>query len=95
MNGLFLGASSSDKYQHDSWNSPSRLGEFLLKSRRISDETHLAVRDVLMVFVAALLDVAEPDTEFDGAAIEPLISNLRNALLGPPSANSSRALAAP
>ena len=41
-------------------------------------------RDAFMMYVSALLDVVDPDDEFDPAVIEPLIGNLRAALLGQP-----------
>ncbi|MGQ7939517.1 hypothetical protein [Paraburkholderia sp. D1E] len=88
LNNLFLGITPTDKYERSEWNSPSCLGEFLLKSRHISGETHHAARDFLMVFVAELLDVADPDNEFDGAVLEPLIVGVRDALLGLPPASS-------
>jgi hypothetical protein len=75
-------STSSDRYQRDQWNSPEQLGEYVLKALRIEGETRSAVRDPFAIYTAALLDVADPDAEFDGAVIEPLVSNLRNALLG-------------
>jgi hypothetical protein len=83
MNSLFLGGpEATDKYQRGPWNTPEQLGEYVLKTRRIDGETRLAVRDAFMVYVNALLDVVGPDGEFDGAVLEPLIANLRDALLG-------------
>ncbi len=82
MNNLFLNITASDRYQRGEWNSPGALGEHVLKVLRISGETRLAVRDAFMMYTTALLDVADPDAEFDPATIEPLIGNLRNALLG-------------
>lgn len=82
MNNLFLNVTPSDRYQRGEWNSPGALGEHVLKVLRISGEPRLAVRDVFTIYTAALLSVADQDAEFDPATIEPLIGNLRNALLG-------------
>jgi hypothetical protein len=84
MNGLFLGITPSDRYQRSEWNSPEMLGEFLLKSRRISGESRFGVRDFLMTYVSVLLNVVDSGDEFDGAVLEPLIAGVRDALLGLP-----------
>lgn len=82
MNGLFLGQSPTVKYERGPWNSPEQLGEYVLKALRIEGESRLAVRDAFMVYLSAVLDVVDPDAEFDPAVLEPFIGNLRDALLG-------------
>jgi hypothetical protein len=92
LNGLFLGSSPSDTYQRGPWNAPDQLGEYVLKALHIDGETRLAVRDAFTIYTAALLSVADQDAEFDPATIEPLIANLRVALLGLDSAVPFRAM---
>jgi hypothetical protein len=84
MNNLFLNVTSSDDYERGPWNAPAQLGEYVLKALRIDGEPRLGVRDAVAIYTAAPLDVAGPDVEFDGALIEPLIADLRAALLGLP-----------
>jgi len=82
MNGLFLGLSESDKYQRGSWNTPEQMGDYVLHALRINGETRNAVRDAFMVYMAKLLRRADPHNDFDGKLLDPLIADLRNALLG-------------
>jgi hypothetical protein len=84
MNTLFLGGPvPTDRYERGPWNTPEQLGQSILTALRIEGETRLAVRDAFMVYLSAVLDGVDPD-QFDAAALEPYVANLRNALLGLP-----------
>ena len=65
-------------------NGSSRRGRWprTFKALRIDDEVRLAVRDAFMIYINALLGVVGPDGEFDSVVLEPLVVNLRAALLG-------------
>lgn len=82
MNGLFLGSSESEKYARGPWNAPDQMGDYVLHALRINGEARNAVRDAFMVYTSKFLRRADPHGEFDGALLEPLIADLRNALLG-------------
>ena len=82
MNNLFLGITPNDEYLTSAWNSPDQLGEYILKALRINDETRLAVRAAFAWYFEQVIDVWKPGAEFDGTAIEPLIADLRDALIG-------------
>ena len=59
-------------------------GGYVLETLRTEGKSRLAVRDVLVVYVTALIGVAEPSVGFDPMVVAPLIDNLRSALLGQP-----------
>lgn len=80
MNGLFLGGSASTVYERGPWNAPDQLGEYILHAMQINGEPRLAVRDAFMVFFSRLLKAT--DGEFDSAALEALVGELRDSLLG-------------
>lgn len=82
LNNLFLSITPDDRYQTGPWNSPDQLGEFALKALQIDGETRFAVRDAFMVYLATLLELADPEQEFTPSVLDPLIANLRNVLLG-------------
>jgi hypothetical protein len=82
LNGLFLGELPSDRYQRGPWNTPAQLGEYVLKALQIAGETRLAVRDAFMWYVDRLFDTIDVEGEFDEETLEPLIDQLRGALLG-------------
>lgn len=82
MNNLFLGITPTEKYQRGPWNTPDQLGEHVLKALRINGVTRLAVRDAFMWYIDKVLDTIDPEAEFDGAKLEPLIAELRDAIVG-------------
>lgn len=82
MNSLFLGIIPSDKYLIGPWNSPDQLGEYILQALKLNGETRMAVRDSFMWYFDKVLDAHKPGVEFNAAPIEPLIDQLRDALLG-------------
>lgn len=82
MNSLFLNLSPSEKYERGPWNAPEQLGDYVLHALRINGEPRNAVRDACMVYVSKVVDRIDPHSDFDGKLLEPLIADLRNALLG-------------
>ncbi|HEY4805697.1 MAG TPA: hypothetical protein VIH96_24035 [Paraburkholderia sp.] len=83
INSLFLGGPApTDRYERGLWNTPDQLGEYVLKALQITGETRLAVRDAFTVYFSSVLDLAEDRGRFDAVAIEPLIADLRGALMG-------------
>lgn len=83
MNSLFLGGpEATDHYERAPWNVPDQLGEYVLKALQITGETRLAVRDAFMWYVDRLFDTSAVEQPFDKASVEPLIADLREALLG-------------
>jgi len=82
MNSLFLAILPSDQYLIGPWNAPDQLGEYVQHALLIDGATRLAVRDAFMWYFDKVLDVYKPGAEFDAAPIEPLINQLRDALLG-------------
>ncbi|WP_152693214.1 hypothetical protein [Caballeronia mineralivorans] len=82
MNSLFLGIIPSDQYLTGPWNAPDQLGEYILKALVINGKTRLAVRDAFMWFFDKVLDTYEPGDKFEPTLIQPLIDELRDALLG-------------
>lgn len=83
INSLFLGGPApTERYDRAQWNTPDQLGKHLLKALQITGETRLAVRDAVMVYFSHALDLANDCGQFDDAALEPLIDDLRRALVG-------------
>jgi hypothetical protein len=77
MNSLFLAAWDGD-YRVSNWNGADQLGESILLHYMINGETRLGVRDACFLFVDRLLSAIKHDE-----SAEPLIVELRDALLGP------------
>lgn len=83
MNSLFLGGPApTDRYKRGLWNTPDRLGEYILKALKITGETRLAVRDAFMWYVDRLFDTVAIERPLDEAIVGPLIADLREAILG-------------
>lgn len=81
MNGLFLGTSPSEEFERNpKWNTPDQLGESLLHRLRIDGEPRLAVRDGFMVFASKMIKASQAG-EFDPAAMDAMVGELRGALL--------------
>ncbi|CAE6714505.1 hypothetical protein [Paraburkholderia haematera] len=82
MNNLFLGVTPSDEFERGPWNTPEQLGTYILQALRIDGEDRLAVRDAFMWYIDKVTNVYKPGDEFDAVPIEPLINQLRDALIG-------------
>ena len=78
MNSLFLSTWPRDDYVRTDWNTPDQLGMSILLHYVIDGETRLGVRDACMLYFSRIIDLVDKDP----SEMEPLIGELRDALLG-------------
>jgi len=78
MNSLFLSTWPRDDYVRTDWNTPDQLGMSILLHYVIDGETRLGVRDACMLYFSRIIDLVDKDP----SEMEPLIDEMRNALLG-------------